>query len=72
MVESKIIFEGKLEVPKGFESVMDENKIVGSIVDKVIQEIDKTIRNEKRKIKVELKITAFETDGKEIDLLSKT
>jgi len=69
----KTIFEGKLEVPKGLESVMDENKIVGSIMDKTIQEIDKTIRNEKRKIKVELKITAFETDGKEIDLLlSKT
>jgi len=72
MVESKIIFEGKLEVPKGLESVMDENKIVSSIIDKTIQEIDKAIRNEKRKIKVELKITAFESDGKEIDLISKT
>lgn len=65
-----IIFEGKVEVPKELEAVVTVDKVLGAIMDKTIQTIDKALRGEKRKVKVELKIIANDK-GKEINLVKE-
>jgi len=59
MNDSKIIFEGKLEVPKELSSIMTKAEIRNMVINKIIRKVDR------------LDIVAIDDAGKETNLLSK-
>jgi len=74
MNDSKIIFEGKLEVPKELSSIMTKAEIRNMVINKIIRKVDRALRDESaenKNIKIKLDIVAIDDAGKETDLLSK-
>jgi len=74
MNDNKIIFEGKLEVPKEFNSIMTKGEIKNMVINKIIRKVDEALRDasaENKNIKIKLDIIAIDDAGKETDLLSK-
>ncbi|MHA1302207.1 MAG: hypothetical protein ACTSPI_00705 [Candidatus Heimdallarchaeaceae archaeon] len=74
MNDDKIIFEGKLEVPKEFGSIMTKEEIKSMVINKIVRKVDRALRDasaENKNIKIKLDIVAIDDTGKKTDLLSK-